>query len=153
MYNAPDNEIFDNRRTEEIEDAQAIVTLSFNKLLETLSDKYNNEDYNWQKHKGTHIGHLGNIPAFSFMDVPIGGYGNAINAVQDDFGPSWRMIVQLGESPKAWAVYPGGQSGNPGSKFYDNMVLQWAEGDYNELFFMTDKEDDRMGVMMEVKFK
>jgi penicillin amidase len=153
MENAPDNEIFDDSRTEDIEDAKAIVTLSFNQLLESMEDKYNNEDFNWQKQKGTHIGHLGNISAFSFMDVPVGGYGSAINAVQDDFGPSWRMIVQLGESPKAWAVYPGGQSGNPGSKFYDNMVLQWAEGQYNELFFMKNKKDDRMGILKEVKLK
>jgi penicillin amidase len=27
-------------------------------------------------------------------------------------------------------VYPGGQSGNPGSRYYDQFVDTWAKGDY-----------------------
>ncbi|MFM8449813.1 MAG: penicillin acylase family protein, partial [Haliscomenobacter sp.] len=33
-------------------------------------------------------------------------------------------------------VYPGGQSGNPGSPFYESMVDQWATGQYNRLQFL-----------------
>ncbi len=35
------------------------------------------------------------------------------------WAPSWRMVVELGAEIRAWGNYPGGQSGNPGSKFYD----------------------------------
>jgi len=33
-------------------------------------------------------------------------------------------------------VFPGGQSGNPGSRFYDNMVDTWVQGQYNELLLL-----------------
>jgi len=33
-------------------------------------------------------------------------------------------------------VYPGGQSGNPGSPFYDNMIDRWAAGRLDTLLFM-----------------
>ena len=57
-----------------------------------------------------------------------------------DYGPSWRMIVDLGDEVKAIGVYPGGQSGNPGSKYYDNMVDTWANGQYNDLNFWKSTE-------------
>jgi penicillin amidase len=54
------------------------------------------------------------------------------------------MVVELGkDGVKAWGVYPGGSSGNPGSPFYDHMVDQWAKGEYNELFFMRNPQDTR----------
>jgi penicillin amidase len=31
---------------------------------------------------------------------------------------------------QGYVVYPGGQSGNPGSKFYNSMVDSWAKGEY-----------------------
>lgn len=51
--------------------------------------------------------------------------------------------VELGDEMKAYGVYPGGQSGHPGSAFYDNMIDQWANGKYYELFFMKDANDNR----------
>ncbi|HMR43132.1 MAG TPA: penicillin acylase family protein, partial [Saprospiraceae bacterium] len=79
---------------------------------------------------------------FSKMGLNIGGYYEAINAVQKSSGPSWRMVVELTESgPKAWGVYPGGQSGNPASPFFDNFISHWSEGRYYELFFMKNSAD------------
>ena len=56
-------------------------------------------------------------------------------------GPSWRMIVALpaaaasatGARPagiSAVGVYPGGQSENPASPWYDNLVPLWWDGQY-----------------------
>jgi penicillin amidase len=50
------------------------------------------------------------------------------------------MIVDLGDEVKAIGVYPGGQSGNPGSKYYDNMVDTWVNGQYNDLNFWKSTE-------------
>ncbi|MBK7872704.1 MAG: penicillin acylase family protein [Saprospiraceae bacterium] len=61
------------------------------------------------------------------------------------------MIVELGDEVKAWGVYPGGQSGNPGSKYYDMMVSQWSEGKYNSLFFMKNKDDRSQEVLFDLK--
>ncbi len=46
-------------------------------------------------------------------------------------GPSWRMIVTLGPGGvSAEGVYPGGQSENPASPWYDNLVSLWWDGQY-----------------------
>ena len=81
------------------------------------------------------------LKGFARPGLPVGGNGNIINAVTHSHGPSWRMIVHLTSQTEAYGVYPGGQSGNPGSRFYDNYVDQWASGQYNKLWFM--KESDR----------
>ena len=38
---------------------------------------------------------------------------------------------------RAIGVYPGGQSGNPGSPFYANLVEPWAQAKYNVLRLAT----------------
>ncbi len=47
-------------------------------------------------------------------------------------GPSWRMIVGWSRSGDAVAegIYPGGQSENPASPWYDNLVADWWDGKY-----------------------
>ncbi|MBC7904230.1 MAG: penicillin acylase family protein, partial [Gemmatimonadaceae bacterium] len=41
---------------------------------------------------------------------------------------------------EAYGVYPGGQNGNPGSKYYDNFIDNWAEGKYFPLWVMKKEE-------------
>jgi len=46
-------------------------------------------------------------------------------------GPSWRMVASLGPAGvSAEGVYPGGQSENPASPWYDNLVPLWWDGQY-----------------------
>ena len=46
-------------------------------------------------------------------------------------GPSWRMIVSLSPAGvSAQGVYPGGQSDNPASPWYENQVPLWWDGRY-----------------------
>jgi penicillin amidase len=47
-------------------------------------------------------------------------------------GPSWRMIVQWTGRGQATAegVYPGGQSENPASPWYEDLVADWWNGRY-----------------------
>ena len=53
------------------------------------------------------------------------------------------MIVELApDRPHAYVVYPGGQSGNPGSKYYDQFVDTWTKGEYYEAIFMR-KADEK----------
>ena len=52
------------------------------------------------------------------------------NPVASD-GPSWRMIVTLSAAGvTAQGVYPGGQSENPASPWYDDQVPLWWDGQY-----------------------
>jgi penicillin amidase len=51
------------------------------------------------------------------------------------------MVVELGPEVKAWGNYPGGQSGNPGSRFYEDRVDDWAAGKPYELVFLKSADD------------
>ena len=54
------------------------------------------------------------------------------------------MIVQLTKNTEAYGIYPGGQSGNPGTAYYDNFIDNWANGKYYPLWMMTkDEETDK----------
>ncbi|MBK7506401.1 MAG: penicillin acylase family protein [Bacteroidetes bacterium] len=95
----------------------------------------------WQFQKGTTISHLAKLNSFSVLNVPIGGYASIVNATTDVWGPSWRMVVDFKNGrPEAYGVFPGGQSGNPGSQSYADMVSDWANGKYNILQFWTNEE-------------
>ena len=100
----------------------------------------------WAKYKGTKVQHLLKIPALSRLNLAIGGGPGTINAAKEDHGPSWRMIVHLGAETEAYGVYPGGQSGNPGSIFYDNFIDTWVAGQYYRLWVMkkTEANDQRI---------
>jgi penicillin amidase len=56
------------------------------------------------------------------------------------------MIVELGDEIEAWGVYPGGQSGNPGSTGYDTFIEDWARGEYFKISFWGNYDEAREGV-------
>jgi penicillin amidase len=45
------------------------------------------------------------------------------------------MVVELGPEVRAWATYPGGQSGNPASEFYLDRIPKWVGGELDTLLF------------------
>lgn len=123
---------------DKIETAKDLYLLSFreaaNALIETKKEK---GSYQWGNFKATYAGHLLQaLPAFSRFNIPIGGGRNIVNAASKNHGPSWRMIVEMTTPPTAMGIYPGGQSGNPGSKYYDNFIDDWAVGKYYQLNYI-----------------
>ena len=127
----------DDVKTIEVENLAQMVTASLNKAAEYLKSLPALE---WGKVKDTHINHLLKIEPFSRLHLPIGGGSKMINATTEGNGPSWRMIVEMTDDINAWGVYPGGQSGNPGSRFYDDFVNAWATGKYYKLWLMKAEE-------------
>lgn len=90
----------------------------------------------WYKFKNTTVSHMAKIAAFSYRDLPTGGWGNTINAMKHDHGPSLRIMVEMRpEAIVAMSIYPGGQSGNPGSRFYASFLDKWAQGRYDTVRF------------------
>ncbi len=139
-----DHTIFDLQETEEVEVAKSILQKAFAQMVEAYQDKLEDPKFDWGHHKGTKIGHLGRIQAFDSDLVYTGGTGDAPNAIKPRHGPSWRMIVTLGDEVTAYGVFPGGQSGNPGNPFYDNTIDTWAKGEYYPLYLMKDPSDARV---------
>ncbi len=134
----PSFSFFDIQSTPERENAADVARKSFSLGVEEI-EKWkadHRSNANWADYKDTFIGHLlRGLPAFSYH-VRHGGNESIVNATTRSHGPSWRMIVSL-EKPKvrAWGTYPGGQSGNPGSRYYSNLLTLWARGEYLELRF------------------
>ncbi len=152
----PDSKWFDNVKTKnKVESLEDIVSISFNETIDSLQKTYGSlsESWEWYKVKQTGIRHL--IPAFKAFSkegLPNGGGKRIVNASTGKWGPSWRMIVELDkEWPRAYGVYPGGQSGNPGSKYYDNMVDTWTKGQLNELLFLKNETEESSSILSSQK--
>lgn len=128
----------DNINTPMREDLYQIVTVALKKASKKLASLEKENKLEWAKYKNTTVYHLlkTNAMAFAREGLMNGGGNGIINATQHDHGPSWRMVVEMTSPTNAYGVYPGGQSGNPGSKFYDNFIDQWAKGAYYKLWFM-----------------
>lgn len=141
LKNNPNDDFMDILETPEKESAHDLFLIAFKKASkELITWKSENGNYNWQAYKGTYVGHLLQaLPAFSRFNLPIGGDKNTVNAAGKNWGPSWRMIVEMSSPPKALGIYPGGQSGNPGSKYYDNFIDDWAVGKYHSLNFLQNE--------------
>jgi len=147
VNNHPDDDFMDIIETPEKETAKDVIQLSFKNAIKQLNDwKTEHGDYNWQNYKKPYVGHLLQaLPAFSRLNIPIGGDGSSVNAMTDNHGPSWRMIVEMNDAPNGYGIYPGGQSGNPGSKYYDNFIDDWAKGNYFAIQLMyPDKDASRI---------
>ena len=130
------NAFFDHPGTPQRETARDIVNEAFT-LMQGYFRQNPQKRTGWGAFRGFTLKHIAQIDAFSRLDVVVGGHGSAPNAMTRTHGPSWRMIVELGDRVHALGVYPGGQSGNPGSRYYDNMVDTWAKGEYNELLLLS----------------
>ncbi|MFQ6609544.1 MAG: penicillin acylase family protein [Fidelibacterota bacterium] len=134
---------FDDKRTSARESFGDLCYESFKNTILELTNRLG-LDYNswtWEKYRGTDIHHLAKIPGFGRMSLPTSGGDGVPNATQRTFGPSWRYAVEMGNPVHAIGIYPGGQSGFPGSKYYDNFVDRWVEGKHLDLNFKNNPED------------
>ena len=145
-----DMPIFDNRSTPETETRTIILQHALQKAVAEMDslEALGNDATAWYKYKGTTVLHMAQLLPFSRPDVFVGGNRGIVNATTHTNGPSWRMIVSLGDTPSAKAVYPGGQSGNPGSRYYDNFIDDWAAGKYYDLQYFRSAEEASAHAML-----
>lgn len=89
--------------------------------------------WSWSKTNPARVLHLLRLPGFSVETLGINGGRGTLNpsagsSYGSNFGSSWRMVVELSAPLRVRAVYPGGQSGNPGSARYADRLALWANG-------------------------
>lgn len=149
----PNSQWFDNINTKNKETLADLVNESFKFTCDSLERKYGSIGKNWEwgNVKDSNVPHLAKIPGFGSKKLNIGGGKSTVNALAETNGPSWRMVVELGKIPKGHGVYPGGQSGNPGSRYYDNMLDTWAQGKLYDLFFMQTPDDKSGKIISRLK--
>lgn len=130
----------DNRLTPQKETLTQLVTAA----LHTAAARLKNEaSLNWADFKATGVRHFlhSSLPMLSRQNLLMGGGRFIINATTGNHGPSWRMVVHMTDEVEAYGIYPGGQNGNPGSKYYDQFVNDWAAGRYNRIKKYTQLAD------------
>ena len=143
----------DNINTPLVETLSDDVTAAFKKAVVELKKIDSDGKLEWGKYKDTKISHITKLEALSRLHLPVGGGRNCINAIKEAHGPSWRMIVSLTPETEAYGVYPGGQSGNPGSKYYDNFIDTWVAGKYYPLWVMKQNEEGDKRIKAKMTFE
>ncbi|PWJ59900.1 penicillin amidase [Dyadobacter jejuensis] len=149
LLNEPEAPWFDDKRTPDVESMEDIVIRSYIATINDLTKRYGalSPAWAWWKVKGTEIRHLSRqIKPFNSGALQTGGGSSIVNAITSTHGPSWRMVVELGPKPVAYGIYPGGQSGNPGSPYYLNLLEKWEHGELNRLLFLESEQqqDERL---------
>ncbi|MFZ1527260.1 MAG: penicillin acylase family protein [Ferruginibacter sp.] len=144
----------DDIATTEKETLPDVVTKAFKAASVDIKKAEAEKKLEWAKYKDTRVEHLTKVMTpFSRLHLPIGGGEHVINAAKPNHGPSWRMVVSLTQKTEAYGIYPGGQSGNPGSRFYDNAIDKWAKGEYYSLWMMTKEETGDKRIKWIMNFK
>jgi penicillin amidase len=143
LINEPDSHWFDDISTPQKETRNDLIQASFKFTVDSLQRKFGSigDKWKWANVKHSNVPHLGRIPGFGSKILYNGGSKSSVNALAESNGPSWRMVISLGKDVKGYGVYPGGQSGNPGSFYYDDMIDRWTDGQLNELLFLKSKNE------------
>jgi acyl-homoserine lactone acylase PvdQ len=124
---------------------------ALDRALDALAEKMDSgpiSEWRWGTvHRITFASPLSIIPEvrefFSGGTVEVGGDGQTVLQSMFEPGagfdariaPSWRQIVDLSDPDAAIGINNTGQSGNPASPHYRDMVGPWALGEYHALPF------------------
>lgn len=138
MLEKDNSDWFDLPKTKELETGTQLVRMAFNQSMDSLVKKWgayfqNKDSYVWGNVKATNVEHLAKISGLGSKTLFSGGGKGIVNATSTTVGQSWKMIVALGKVPEGLCIYPGGQSGNPASPYYDNWLEPWRKGQMKPL--------------------
>ncbi len=114
--------------------ATDVMRLAFTTAVSTLTKQLgaDSSTWTWGKVHQRVIENLAQVTGLNYGPRPDRGDANTPLAAPDfpsSHGPSWRMVVDWGAGTFQ-AIYPGGQSENPASAWYDDRVNTWFDGKY-----------------------
>ena len=140
LLSDPANPWWDDRSTKDArEDRDAILRASLVAAYRRAIRQYGppGPAWRWANIRKTNIHHLLRLPSLSRLGIPMQAGPGTLSPSGGDgtHGASWRMVVELGSDVRAWGTYPGGQSGNPVSRRYDDRLGTWAAGQLDTLRF------------------
>jgi penicillin amidase len=120
--------------------ADTVMVLAFKKTIKDLSSQLGSQPslWNWGKLHSRQFQSILQIPMLGYGPRPSSGDSWTVDAADSKAGyvshagPSWRFIMNWG-TKRGIGVYPGGQSENPLSPWYENFVQAWWNGNYYPL--------------------
>lgn len=155
ILNQPECPYFDDKTTADKETLDDLAYQAFQSANKKLAEEFGSigQAWVWGKTRGTDIRHVAQIPGLGRINLETDGNSYIINAISKYVGPSWRMVVTLGPEVRAWGICPGGQSGNPGSRFYDNAVDDWIKGKAYELLYLKSPDEENPDIAGKTKLR
>jgi penicillin G amidase len=129
----------DDVRTVPVESINDLAGRSFSRAVANLSSTFGSlRDWEWGKVRPLIIPHVGRFPGFG-IQLKGEGSKHTLNATQSRHGPGWRMVVQLGDAPRAWTLPFGSTAGEPLSQDYRRGIEEWRLGQYKEVLFSMNR--------------
>lgn len=114
--------------------AGEVMRLAFGQAVAYLAHRLGGSPAGWAWRR-IHTRELPSLTGAAALGYgPFGSGGDAwtVNAADGNFsssaGPSWRMIVSFAGG--SVGIYPGGQSENPASPWYESFVVDFVRGRY-----------------------
>lgn len=116
--------------------ATVVMRAAFAKAVTDLDRQLGSDPatWTWGRVHSRSIPSITGAGGLGYGPVPADGDRWTVNAADGDmdssFGPSWRMVVDWDApgSATARAIYPGGQSDDPASPWYQNLVADFMAG-------------------------
>lgn len=129
--NDPNNRAFSAPGVGSRTAADAQLT-AFRRAIAALSRRLggNPSSWSWGRVHTRELENLADVKGLNYGPLPDRGDARTPLAAGDSpstHGPSWRMVVDWGTHTFE-GVYPGGQSENPASSWYTNLVDTWWAG-------------------------
>ena len=146
LASLPSSVWWDDRRTAAREDRDGVISQSLKTAYTKLKSEKGAPDsagWLWSNNRHANIRHLLQLKPFSALEISVQGGPNTLSPSggRGTQGASWRMVVELGPEVRAWAIYPGGQSGAPASTRYTDRLSRWALGQLDEVLFPRTPDD------------
>ena len=141
--------------TENVENLEDMIQVSFKDAIAELTDKYGNnlEDWQWSKVHGLLLEHpmggvklLDKIFKFNRGPYPVGGGSHTVspyrydrsNAYTVNYGASHRHIYDTSDWDKSLSIIPTGISGIPASKHYCDQTQSYVDNEYRNDYISRD---------------
>jgi penicillin amidase len=135
----PDSKWFDDPSTSEYENIQTILVdtlIEAHQRLEASMRDDDPEDWTWGGYQDARFAKPGTPAYLSASESDNIGSEHSGLSVTDYRHPGWKLVVALGETPKAWGIYGGGQSADMTSPYFDTFIERWSTGNLKEIHYL-----------------
>ncbi|MDX2191904.1 MAG: penicillin acylase family protein [Gemmatimonadales bacterium] len=138
LLRQPASAWWDDRRTPAVERRDELLAQALGTAWDTLLARHGpagGDAWRWSERRPAMVPHLLRLRPLGRYDIAaVGGSGTLSPRTPGSaHGASWRMVVELGDTVRAWGIYPGGQRGNPVAHGYADRLPRWARGELDTL--------------------
>ena len=167
MATDPDDAFWDDATTPEMETRDDIMAAAFASAVDELRDRFGARVQDWRwgalhevTFRNSSLGesgigliedrfNRGPYEASGSKSVPNAMGWDAAYSYEVDWIPSMRMLVDLGDFSRSYAIHSTGQSGHTDHPNYDDMIPLWLAGENRPMLWTrTEIEADASGILV-----